>query len=76
MITKEQLQNFTRLATTADRAWSTELHKQFGKGACIARYTAAGKGSVGSRLRELHDASREACEAAHLACVEYWGLRR
>lgn len=74
MITKEQLQKLTRDALEADRVWSDELRRLFGREACNARYTAAGKGSAGSRLRELHDASRLACETAHQACVEYWRL--
>lgn len=72
MITKEQLQEVTRLALAADRAWHDELVRNFGKEAGDKRYTAAGKGSAGSLLRALHDANREACEAAHRAFTEYW----
>lgn len=71
MITKEQLQELTRLSLAADRAWHTELVAQFGREACNARYTAAGKGSAGSRLRALHDLNRLACELANRACYEY-----
>jgi hypothetical protein len=70
-MTKEQLQELTSRAIAADRKWSTELYRLFGKDACNARYTKAGKGKAGSRLRELHDASRLACESAHQACIEY-----
>ncbi len=43
----------------ADSAWSADLKRRFGKKAGDVRYTDAGKGEAGSKLRALYDA-REA----------------
>ena len=40
----------------ADKAWSAELVRLFGRDAGDVRYTAEGKGQPGSVLRQLHDA--------------------
>lgn len=72
MITKEQLQEFTRLALAADQAWHDELVRNFGKKAGDMRYIAAGRGEPDSRLRELYVANRIACDRAYRACSEYW----
>jgi hypothetical protein len=50
-------------AIAADKAWSTELVRVFGKQAGDKRYTKEGKGAEGSELRRLHDAFSE-CSAA------------
>lgn len=52
-----------RELSQADDAWSAELTRQFGKAAGDVRYTLAGHGAAGSRLRKLHD-NREALRAA------------
>lgn len=40
----------------ADKAWSAELERVFGRDAGTARYQPRGKGEDGSELRRLHDA--------------------
>lgn len=57
-------------ALRADNAWSAELARLFGKHAGDVRYTLAGKGDEGSKLRELHDA-RMAAHAAWHATLEH-----
>lgn len=47
----------------ADKAWSEELTRVFGKDACNARYQHRGKGESGSVLRTLHEARERAREA-------------
>lgn len=40
----------------ADDAWQEELVKQFGRNAGDVRYTKAGNGAPGTKLRALYDA--------------------
>ena len=50
-------------ALAADRAWSDELARLFGKNAGDVRYTAKGEGPPGSELRRLCDAKLSADKA-------------
>ena len=59
----------------ADDAWATELHRQFGKNAVIARYTPDGSGRFddgpdGLELRRL-SASFDSCRDTYFALIEY-----
>jgi hypothetical protein len=52
-----------KAALNADEAWSNELERLFGKHAGDVRYTKAGMGEPGSKLRLLIEAFRKANDA-------------
>ena len=54
----------------AEAAWTQMLRALFGKDSGDARYTAAGAGPAGSKLRELHDAFMAAGDARRYANIE------
>ena len=56
-----------RAAVIIDELYSAELRSAFGKRAGDVRYTAEGKGEVGTHLRRLHIAKLEA-DALMRAC--------
>jgi hypothetical protein len=67
MATYKQIYNE---ALAADKAWSAELTRLFGKQAGDKRFTKEGKGEEGSELRRLHNEwceCRDALGAYHMS---------
>jgi len=71
MIDERELE-LQQLAQITDDAWSLELRRMFGKKAGDVRYTDAGHGQPGSRLRQLYDARKSAQRSWLLAVQDRW----
>lgn len=65
-----KIQSLQDKAFAADRKWSDELHRLFGRRAGYVRYTVDGKGSPGSLLRSFYDDFTQANHAWLVALAE------